>query len=129
MVELQACASGLVNPCGLCATIDHESKGENVNVIAQMADELQRERQRNAELMERISFLEAKLLEERVMDSQLADKLVRFLSYNLVTLFFFFFFSLISIVFFHFVSCSECPLSPSISGKLFQDSGKKFQEA
>ncbi|XP_050935721.1 uncharacterized protein LOC103485300 [Cucumis melo] len=75
MVELQACASDLVNPCGLCATIDHESKGENVNVIAQMADELQRERQRNAELMERISFLEAKLLEERVKDSQLADKL------------------------------------------------------
>uniref|UniRef100_A0A0A0LS12 Uncharacterized protein n=2 Tax=Cucumis sativus TaxID=3659 RepID=A0A0A0LS12_CUCSA len=75
MVELQACASGLVNPRGLCATIDHESKGETVNVIAQMADELQRERQRNAELMERISFLEAKLLEERVEDSQVADKL------------------------------------------------------
>lgn len=36
MVELQ----GLVNPCGLCSTIENESKGENVNVIAQMADEL-----------------------------------------------------------------------------------------
>lgn len=72
MVELQ----GLVNPCGLCSTIENESKGENVNVIAQMADELKRERQRNAELMERVSFLEAKLLEERVKDAQLADELV-----------------------------------------------------
>ncbi|CAK9327321.1 unnamed protein product [Citrullus colocynthis] len=71
MVELQ----GLVNPCGLCSTIDNETKGENVNVIAQMADELKRERQRNAELMERVSFLEAKLLEERLKDAQLADEL------------------------------------------------------
>ena len=101
MVELQACASGLVNPRGLCATIDHESKGETVNVIAQMADELQRERQRNAELMERISFLEAKLLEERVEDSQVADKLVCFLSYNLVTPFLFPLISLYFLILFH----------------------------
>lgn len=76
MVELQACAAGLVNRSALCAAIDQESKGENVNVIAQMADELQRERQRNAELMERVSFLEAKLLQERVKDARLSDELV-----------------------------------------------------
>lgn len=76
MVELQGCA-GLVNGPALCAAIDQESKGENVNVIAQMADELQRERQRNAELLDRISFLEAKLLQERVYkETQLADGLV-----------------------------------------------------
>ncbi|XP_023542600.1 uncharacterized protein LOC111802457 isoform X1 [Cucurbita pepo subsp. pepo] len=75
MVEIQACATGLVNPSALCAAIDQESKGENMNVIARMADELHRERQRNAKLMERISFLEAKLLQERVKDPELGDEL------------------------------------------------------
>ncbi|KAG6573189.1 ATP synthase gamma chain 1, chloroplastic, partial [Cucurbita argyrosperma subsp. sororia] len=75
MVEIQACATGLVNPSALCAAIDQESKGENMNVIARMADELHRERQRNAKLMERISFLEAKLLQGRVKDPELGDEL------------------------------------------------------
>ncbi|PON43909.1 hypothetical protein PanWU01x14_270360 [Parasponia andersonii] len=61
MVELQSCAS-LVNASALCA-IEKEVKGESVNVIAEISAELQRERQKNAELMEKISFLEAQIQE------------------------------------------------------------------
>ncbi|XP_062088476.1 uncharacterized protein LOC133795038 [Humulus lupulus] len=66
MVELQSCAS-LVNTSALCA-IEQEVKGESVNVIAEISAELQRERQKNAELMKKISFLEAQI-QERAKDS------------------------------------------------------------
>lgn len=60
MVELQSCAS-LVNASALCA-IEQEVKGEAVSsAIAEISAELQRERQKNAELMERISILEAQI--------------------------------------------------------------------
>lgn len=62
MVELQPCAS-LVNASALCV-IEQEAKGEStVNVIAQISAELQRERENNAELRERISILEAQIKE------------------------------------------------------------------
>ncbi|OMO64850.1 hypothetical protein COLO4_31770 [Corchorus olitorius] len=67
MVELQSCAS-LVNAPALCA-IEPEMKGESVNVIAKIAAELQREREKNAELLERISSLEAQLQERGNKDS------------------------------------------------------------
>ncbi|OMO76805.1 hypothetical protein CCACVL1_15411 [Corchorus capsularis] len=67
MVELQSCAS-LVNAPALCA-IEPEMKGESVNVIAKIAAELQREREKNAELLERISSLEAQLQERDNKDS------------------------------------------------------------
>lgn len=56
MVELQSCASAL------CA-IEQEVKGETTvsSAIAEISAELQRERQKNAELMERISILEAQI--------------------------------------------------------------------
>ncbi|KAF5729051.1 hypothetical protein HS088_TW21G01208 [Tripterygium wilfordii] len=60
MVELQSCAS-LINSSALCV-IEQEMKGESVDVVAEISAELQRERQRNAELLERISILEAKML-------------------------------------------------------------------
>ena len=62
MVELQSCAS-LVNASALCS-IEQEVKEENtVNVIAEISAELQREREKNAELMEKISVLEAQIQE------------------------------------------------------------------
>ncbi|KAK9268114.1 hypothetical protein L1049_010554 [Liquidambar formosana] len=70
MVELQSCAS-LVNASALCA-IEQEVKGDGVNIIAEISAELQRERQKNAELMERISMLEAQM-KERDKDSLLTD--------------------------------------------------------
>lgn len=60
MVRLQSCAS-LVNSSSLCG-IEQEVKGESVSgVIAEITAELQVERQKNAELMQRISFLEAQI--------------------------------------------------------------------
>ncbi|RDX81389.1 hypothetical protein CR513_37940, partial [Mucuna pruriens] len=67
MVELQSCAT-LVNASALCA-IEQEVRGDSVNVVAEISAELERERKRNAELMERISMLEAQL-RERNMESQ-----------------------------------------------------------
>ncbi|KAL2339185.1 hypothetical protein Fmac_013631 [Flemingia macrophylla] len=63
MVELhiQSCAS-LVNASALCG-IEQEVKGDSVNVVAEISAELERERKKNAELMERISILEAQLKE------------------------------------------------------------------
>ncbi|KAK7829480.1 hypothetical protein CFP56_029409 [Quercus suber] len=69
MVELQSCAS-LVSASALCA-IQQEVKGEGVNVISEITAELQRERRKNAELMERISILEAQI--QRNKDSLPAD--------------------------------------------------------
>lgn len=79
MAELQSCAR-LVKASALCArksgcslefsapptSLDCEErkvKGEDVNVVAEISAELQRERQKNAELMERISSLEAQMQE------------------------------------------------------------------
>ncbi|KAL5578845.1 hypothetical protein UlMin_011287 [Ulmus minor] len=59
MVELQSCAS-LVNASALRG-IEQEVRGENVNVIAEISAELEKERHKNAQLMERIAFLEAQL--------------------------------------------------------------------
>ena len=74
MVELQSCVS-LVNASALCA-IEQEMKGEStLNVIAEIAAELQREREKNAELMERISALEAQI-QERDKESLLTNKQV-----------------------------------------------------
>ncbi|KAA8515505.1 hypothetical protein F0562_018883 [Nyssa sinensis] len=70
MVELQSCAS-LVNASSLCA-IEQEMKEENVNVLAEISAELQRERQKNAELMEKISLLEAQI-EQRDKDFLLSN--------------------------------------------------------
>ncbi|KAI4295892.1 hypothetical protein L6164_035889 [Bauhinia variegata] len=61
MVELQTCAT-LVNASALRA-IEQEVKGESANVITEISNELQREKQKNAELMERISILEAQMQE------------------------------------------------------------------
>jgi hypothetical protein len=61
MVELQSCAR-LVNASALCA-IEQEMKGEGANVIAEITAELERERRKNAELLERISILEAQIQE------------------------------------------------------------------
>uniref|UniRef100_A0A803NZL9 Homer protein n=1 Tax=Cannabis sativa TaxID=3483 RepID=A0A803NZL9_CANSA len=72
MVELQSCAS-LVNTSALCA-IEQEVKGESANVIAQISAELQKERQKNAELMKRISFLEAQI-QERTKEYSLCTNL------------------------------------------------------
>ncbi|KAL4289924.1 hypothetical protein GQ457_14G010950 [Hibiscus cannabinus] len=59
--EFQSCAS-LVNVSSMCA-IEKGMKGESstVNFITEIAAELQRERAKNAELMERISSLEARI--------------------------------------------------------------------
>ncbi|XP_039049555.1 uncharacterized protein LOC120190568 [Hibiscus syriacus] len=59
--ELQPCSS-LVNASAMCA-IEQGMKAESttVNFIAEIAAELQRERAKNAELMERISSLEAQI--------------------------------------------------------------------
>ncbi|KAH7545748.1 hypothetical protein FEM48_Zijuj01G0126700 [Ziziphus jujuba var. spinosa] len=67
MVELQSCAS-LVNASALCA-IEQEVKAESVsNSVAEISAELQRERQKNAELSERISFLESQI--RQILDKQ-----------------------------------------------------------
>lgn len=62
MVELKSCSASLVNASALCA-IEQEMRGESVSHVnvAQISAELQRERQKNAELMEKISFLEAQI--------------------------------------------------------------------
>lgn len=62
MVELQSCAS-LVNASSLCVT-EGGMKGESANVIAEISAELERERQKNAELMQRILILEAQIQEK-----------------------------------------------------------------
>ncbi|CAJ1941336.1 unnamed protein product [Sphenostylis stenocarpa] len=67
MVQLQSCAT-LVNASALCA-IEQEVRGDSVNVVAEISAELERERKKNAELMERISMLEAQL-RERSKESQ-----------------------------------------------------------
>ncbi|XP_037496537.1 uncharacterized protein LOC119371093 [Jatropha curcas] len=62
MVELQSCPS-LINASALCS-IEQESKGEGtVNIVAKISAELQREREKNVELMKRISVLEAQIQE------------------------------------------------------------------
>lgn len=67
MVQLQSCAS-LVNASALCA-IEQEVRGDSVNVVAEISAELERERKKNVELMERISMLEAQS-RERNKESQ-----------------------------------------------------------
>ncbi|KAK7363741.1 hypothetical protein VNO77_05895 [Canavalia gladiata] len=67
MVELQSRAT-LVTASALCA-IEREVKGDSVNVVAEISAELERERKKNVELMERISTLEAQL-RERNTESQ-----------------------------------------------------------
>lgn len=62
MVELQSCATTLVSASALCG-IEQEVKGENVDIVAEISAELQRERQKNAELTQRISILEAQIRE------------------------------------------------------------------
>lgn len=67
MVELQSCAS-LVNASALSA-IEQEVKAESVSsAVAQISAELQRERQKNAELSERICFLESHI--RQILDKQ-----------------------------------------------------------
>lgn len=69
MVELQSCAT-LVNASVLCA-IEQEVKGDDVNVVvAEISAELEREKQKNAELMERISVLEAQIRERNTETQQ-----------------------------------------------------------
>ncbi|KAL9452171.1 hypothetical protein AB3S75_008043 [Citrus x aurantiifolia] len=60
-MEHQSCA-GMINASALCG-IEQEVKGEGVNAIAEISAELQKERQKNALLMERISLLEAQIQE------------------------------------------------------------------
>lgn len=74
-MELQPCAS-LVNATTMCA-IEKGIKGESstVNFIAEIAAELQRERAKNAELMERISSLEAQI-QERDKESLITNEQV-----------------------------------------------------
>jgi len=79
MVQLQSCAT-LVNASSLCA-IEQEVRGDGVSVVAEISAELERERKKNAELMERISMLEAQL-RERNKESQ-----VRLVIIQLVTSF------------------------------------------
>ena len=62
MVELQSCAT-LVNASSALRDIDQEVQGDGVNAIAEISAELERERQRNTELMERISMLESQIQE------------------------------------------------------------------
>ncbi|XP_042479317.1 uncharacterized protein LOC122060186 [Macadamia integrifolia] len=80
MAELHSCSS-LVNASALCArsrgcslefsshpaalsSEEQEVKGDDIKFVAEISAQLQREREKNAELMERISLLEAQL-EER----------------------------------------------------------------
>ncbi|XP_042521167.1 uncharacterized protein LOC122094430 [Macadamia integrifolia] len=77
MAELHSCAS-LVNASALCARNrgcslefsahpapmgcdEQDVKGDKVNIVAEISAQLQRERQKNAELMERISLLQAQI--------------------------------------------------------------------
>ena len=62
MVKLQSCAR-LVNSSALCV-IEGGMKGESIDVIAEISAELERERQKNAELMQRILILEARIQEK-----------------------------------------------------------------
>lgn len=64
MVEHQSCAS-LVNASASCV-IEQEVKGDNVNAIAEISAELEKERQKNAELKEKISMLEAQIRERNI---------------------------------------------------------------
>lgn len=62
----QSCASSLVNAsAALCGIEQQVKEGGSLNVIAEISAELQRERQKNAELMERIMVLEAQLQERQ----------------------------------------------------------------
>lgn len=49
--------------------IEQEVRGDSANVVAEISAELERERKKNEELMERISMLEAQL-RERNKESQ-----------------------------------------------------------
>ena len=62
MVEVQSCAS-LVNASALCSIEQEVEEGNTANVIAEISAELKREREKNAELMEKISALEAQIQE------------------------------------------------------------------
>lgn len=77
MVEHQSCA-GLVNASALHYMEQEVNNGDSLNIIAEISDELQRERQKNAELLERISVLEAQI-KERDMNSLVPDGNVRLL--------------------------------------------------
>ncbi|OWM86337.1 hypothetical protein CDL15_Pgr010679 [Punica granatum] len=75
MVKLQSSAS-LVDASSALRTIEEEVKvkGQSVNiVIAEISAELQREKQRNAELTERISVLEAQI-QQRDKESSLLNR-------------------------------------------------------
>jgi Asp-tRNA(Asn)/Glu-tRNA(Gln) amidotransferase B subunit len=61
MAEHQFCAT-LVNASAFC-DIEQEVNGDNVNTVAQISSELEREKKKNAELMEKISMLEAQIRE------------------------------------------------------------------
>lgn len=61
MVEHQSCAT-CVNASALCA-MEEEMKEDDVNAVAEISAELERERQKNAELVEKISILEAQIRE------------------------------------------------------------------
>lgn len=77
MMELHSCAP-LVNSSALCV-IEEGTRGESVNVVVdEISAELERERKKNAELMERILFLEAQLQErEAKQPPHPADRQVR----------------------------------------------------
>ncbi|KAJ6401923.1 hypothetical protein OIU84_014076 [Salix udensis] len=62
MVEVQSRAS-LVNASALCSIEQEVKEGNTANVIAEISAELQREREKNADLMEKISALEAQIQE------------------------------------------------------------------
>ncbi|KAK7292410.1 hypothetical protein RIF29_08189 [Crotalaria pallida] len=62
MVELKSCATLVSAASSLCA-IEQEVNGDSANVVAVISAELERERQKNAELMERISMLESQIRE------------------------------------------------------------------
>lgn len=75
MVEPHSCP-GMVNASALCSIEEHVAKGEGGSVdhiVAQISAEPQRERMKNAELIERISELEAKI-KEKENKSLLQDK-------------------------------------------------------
>ncbi|GAB4830866.1 hypothetical protein Ancab_004893 [Ancistrocladus abbreviatus] len=79
MVELQSCA-GLVNASALSA-VEREMKVESFGDMDEVLAELQRERRRNAELLERVSVLEAQIQEREkgppLMNGQLVDNCCR----------------------------------------------------
>ncbi|KAI6704046.1 hypothetical protein NL676_013182 [Syzygium grande] len=75
MVEPHSCP-GMVNASALCSIEEHVAKGEGESadhIVAQISAELQRERMKNAELIERISELEAQI-KEKENKSLLQDK-------------------------------------------------------